>query len=414
MNRKRSKILISFIFVTLILSECTISDHEIDQDNKIKYSISLGEFKTQEEAVKLKPILESKLNSTLRIEKTVKNKYQLLFSDFVSSFEAGETAFDLYSNSLIQDYRIVHKGKPVVDNFTNVLFVANYMGRPSVYSFNLLTKQSSVEWSRWGRKVISLNHSIDNQSAFITTMLGYGRQSRFPYIHEARIYFLNRVNDQADELAELGDGVQLYTYWESSDTFKVNFSTLDSVNSKVVIQNIYPFDINGKSGLIQKRKFDLLKEGFPSVPRRNPVELSPNKEFQFRNVRSDGESNIYLKNLKQRSEELVVTTKRNINDARWSEDGNYLFIITDNQSVDSKGVKAEKTGELFIIDAINMKIVRIFSGFRFENVLVHGKLLFFDERLKDIAQIAVYDYTRDKLLNTISLYGGCGINNLPM
>ncbi len=414
MNRKRSKILISFIFVTLVLSECTISDHDIDQNTKITYSISLGEFKTQEEAVKQKPILESKLNSTLRIEKTVKNKYQLLFSDFVSSFEAGETAFDLYSNSLIQDYRIVHKGKPVEDNFTNVLFVANYLGRPSVYSFNLLTKQSSVEWSRWGRKVIALNHSIDNQSAFITTMLGYGRQSRFPYIHEARIYFLNRVNDQADELAELGDGVQLYTYWESSDTFKVNFSMLNSVNSKIVIQNIYPFDINGKSGLIQKRKFDLLKEGFPSVPRRNPVELSPNKEFQFRNVRSDGESNIYLKNLKQRSEELVVTTKRNINDARWSEDGNYLFIITDNLIADSKGVKAEKTGELIIIDAINMKIVRIFSGFRFENVLVHGKLLFFDERLKDIAQIAIYDYTRDKLLNTISIYGGCGINNLPM
>ncbi len=414
MNRKRSKILISFIFVTLILSECTISDHDINQNNKITYSILLGEFKTQEEAVKLKPILESKINSTLRIEKTVKNKYQLLFSNFVSSFEAGESAFDLYSNSLIQDYKIVRNGKPVEDVFTNVLFVAKYLGRPSVYSFNLLTKQSSVEWSRWGRKVISLNHSIDNQSAFITTVLSYGRQSGFPYIHEARIYFLNRINDQADELAELGNGVQLYTYWESSDTFKVNYSMLDTVNSKIVIQNIYPFDIDGKSGLIQKRKFDLLKHGFPSVPRRDPVELSPSKEFQFRNVRSDGESNIYLRNLKQRSEELVVTTKRNINDARWSEDGNYLFIITDNQSVDSKGVKAEKTGELIIIDALRMKIIRIFSGFHFENVLVHGKLLFFDERLKDIAQIAVYDYTRDKLLNTISIYGGCGINNLPL
>ena len=414
MNRKRSKILISFIFVTLILSECTISDHDINQNNKITYSILLGEFKTQEEAVKLKPILESKLNSTLRIAKTVKNKYQLLFSNFVSSFEAGESAFDLYSNSLIQDYKIVRNGKPVEDVFTNVLFVAKYLGRPSVYSFNLLTKQSSVEWSRWGRKVISLNHSIDNQSAFITTVLSYGRQSGFPYIHEARIYFLNRINDQADELAELGNGVQLYTYWESSDTFKVNYSMLDTVNSKIVIQNIYPFDIDGKSGLIQKRKFDLLKHGFPSVPRRDPVELSPSKEFQFRNVRSDGESNIYLRNLKQRSEELVVTTKRNINDARWSEDGNYLFIITDNQSVDSKGVKAEKTGELIIIDALRMKIIRIFSGFHFENVLVHGKLLFFDERLKDIAQIAVYDYTRDKLLNTISIYGGCGINNLPL
>ena len=400
--------------MTLILSECTISDHDTDQDTKIKYSISLGEFKTQEEAVKIKTTLESKLNSSLRIEKTVKNKYQLLFSNFVSSFEAGETAFDLYSNSLIKDYKIVRNGKQVEDVFTNVLFVANYLGRPSVYSFNLLTKQSSVEWSRWGRKVISLNHSIDNQGAFITTVLSYGKQSGFPYIHEARIYYFNRVSDQADELAELGDGVQLYTYWESSDTFKVNYSMLDTGNSKIVIQNIYPFDINGKSGLIQKRKFDLLQNGFPSIPRRNPVEFSPNKEFQFRNVRSNGESNIYLKNLKQRFEELVVTTKRNINDSRWSEDGSYLFLITDNLAVDSKGVKTEKTGELIIIDALKMKIVRIFSGFHFENVLVHGKLLFFDERLKDIAQIAVYDYTRDKLLNTISLYGGCGINNLPM
>ncbi|MCX6174487.1 MAG: hypothetical protein NTZ27_07050 [Ignavibacteriales bacterium] len=414
MNRNRYKILISFIFMVLILNKCTKSDHDIDLNTKIKYSILLGEFKTEEEAVKLKPILESKLNSSLRIEKTVKNKFQLLFGDFVSSFEAGETAFDIYSNSLIKDYKIVQNGKPVDDVFTNVLFVAKYIGRPSVYSYNLLTKQSSIEWSKWERKVISLNNSIDNQSAFITTVLGYERQNGFTYIHEAKIYFLNRAIDQADELAEPGDGVQLYTYWESSDTFKVNFSMLDSINTKIVIQNIYPFDINGKLGSIQKRKFDILKHGFPSVPRRNPVEYSPNKEFQFRNVRSDGESNIYLKNLKQHSEELVVTTKRNINDARWSENGNYLFLITDNLTVDSKGVKAEKTGELIIIDAFKMKIVKIFSGFRFENVLVHGKLLFFDERLKDIAQIAVYDYTRDKLLNSISIYGGCGINNLPM
>ncbi len=397
-----------------ILNGCTVSDHDIDQKNRITYSISFGEFKTQEDAAKLRSILGSKLNLSLRIEKTVKNKYQLLLGNFSSSYEAGETAYDLYSNSLIQDYRIVHKGKPVEDNFTNVLFVAKYLGRPSVYSYNLLTKQITVEWSRWGRKVISLNHSVDHKSAFITTVLGYGKQSGFPYIHEARVYLLKRGSDQADELAEPGDGVQLYTYWESSDSFKVNFSKIDSVNSKIVIQNIYSFDINGKSGLIQKRKYDLLKEGFPLAPKRKPVEFSPNKQFLFRNVRSNDESNIYLRNIKQRSEELVVTTKRNINDARWSEDGNYLFLITENQINNSKGVKSEKTGELIIIDAFKMKIVRFFSGFHFENVLVHGKLLFFDERLKDKAQIAVYDFTRDKLLNTISLYGGCGINNLPM
>ena len=45
---------------------------------KIIYSISLGEFKNLGEAVKLKPTLESKLNSSLRIEKTVKNAVHFL------------------------------------------------------------------------------------------------------------------------------------------------------------------------------------------------------------------------------------------------------------------------------------------------------------------------------------------------
>ncbi len=400
--------------MSLIMSECTKSRNDIDQDYKIAYSISLGEFKTQEEAAKIKSTLENKLNSTLRIEKSNKNKYHLLLGKFTSSFEAGENAFNLYTNSLILDYKIVRNGKLVDDLFTNVLFVAKYLGRPSVYSYNLLTKQSSIEWSKWQRKVISLNYSPNKESAFITTAFSYGRESSFPYVHEVRIYFLNRANEQSDELAEPGDGVQLYTYWESNDTFKVNFTKLDTINSKIVLQNIYPFDINGKLGFIQNRKYDLLQHGFPTTPKRKPVYLSPNKNFQFRNVQSENESNIYLKNFKQRSEELVITTKRNINDARWSKDGNFLFIITNDSAVDSKGIKAEKTGELIIINAIKMKIVRIFSGFQFENVLVHGKLLFFDERLKDIAQIAVYDYTRDKLLNTIFVYGGCGLNNLPM
>ena len=396
------------------MSECTQSNNDISQNNNIVYSISLGEFKTEEEAVKIKPVLEHKMNSTLRIEKSNKNIYNLLLGEYTSSFEAGENAFNIYTNSLIQNYKIIRNGKPVDDLFTNILFVAKYLGRPSVYSYNLLTKQSSIEWSKWKRKVISLNHSPGNEGAFITTAFNYVRKSSFPYIHEVRIYFLNRANEQSDELIEPGDGTQLYTYWESNDTFKVNFTKLDTINSKIVLQDIYSFDINGKLGIVQNRKYDLLQHGFPTIPKRKPVYLSPNKNFQFRNVRSDNESNIYLKNFKQRSEELIITTKRNINDARWSKDGNFLFIIAENTAVDSKGLKAAKTGELIIIDAIKMKIVRIFSGFQFENVLVHGKLLFFDERLKDIAQIAVYDYTRDKLLNTISVYGGCGLNNLPM
>ena len=393
---------------------CKNNDSGDDKSKRFPYSIFIGNFKNLEDAVSLKSKLSRELLSQSRIEKLDEENFQLLYGNYSSSYEAGKTAFEFYRDSLIPDYKIVRSRNVILDEYANVLFVARFEGRLSVFSFNLISKKIYPEWSRWGRKVVSLNLSKDNRTAFITTALGYGRHQGISYVHEARVFLLKREEEQTDELAELGNGVQLYTYWEKEDLFNVNFSSIDSIYSNIVLQNILSFDKNGKITAEKKRNFDLLKQGFPFPPDRTPVYFSSNKRFQLRTVYSQGESFFYVKDLKEHSEELIASSKNKIFDCRWSDDGNYLFIVNDNSAPKSNKRKSEPTGELIVIDAVQKKAIKIFQGFRFENLLVHGKLLFFDKRLTQVAQIAVYDFAKNEIYYTISVEGGCGLNNLPM
>ncbi len=411
MNLKFQKIF-RLIFVTAIFFSlsCSTSDKESGRENA--YSIFLGEFKQQDQVEDFRSSLNQSLWSKLRIERVYERNYKLFYGKFPSSFEAGKTAYNFFSDSLITSYKITHDGKPTLDTYANVLFVAKYLDSPSVFSFNLITKQTEVEWSNFGKKVIALNPSNDNNTVFITTASSYGKFSGVQFIHDAMLYKYRREEEQSDEIAEFGNGVQLYTYWENPDTFKVNFSAFDSVNSRIVEQKIFPFALNGNPGKIKERRFDLLLNGFPAPPKSGPISISPNNRFRFREVYSQGESYIYLRDFNEKSEQIVSKTKQKISGCRWSDDGNYLFIVTDNEVVPNK--KNETVQQLLIINAVEKKLVRTFSGYKYENLLVHGKLLFFDEHSVQSAQIKIYDYKQNKIIYTISTFSGCGLANLPI
>jgi hypothetical protein len=404
------------VFITGIFFSLSCSDTEKENDKGKQnlYSIFLGEFKQQDQVEDFRSSLNRSLWNKLRIERVYERNYKLFYGKFSSSLKAGKTAYNFFSDSLITDYKITRDGKPTLDTYANVLFVAKYLDRPSVFSFNLITKQTEIEWSNFGKKVIALNPSKDNNTVFITTASSYGKFSGVRFIHDARLYKYRREEEQSDEIAEFGNGVQLYTYWENPDTFKVNFSSFDSVNSRIVNQKIFPFDLNGNLGKIKERTFDLLQNGFPAPPKSNPITISPNNRFRFREVYSQGESYIYLRDFSEKSEQIIFKTKQKIKDGLWSDDGNYFFIVTDNEVVESTNKKNETDQQLLIINAVEKKLVRTFSGFKYENLLVHGKLLFFDERSIQSAQIKIYDYKQDKIIYTISMFSGCGLAHLPM
>jgi hypothetical protein len=409
MNMKRRSIISVIILIALLLlTLCEYnSKNPIDQ---FHYSILLGEFKNYEAAEKYKAKLSTILFDKLRITRISENKYELFCGNYPSSIEAGKNAFNFYLDSLITSYKITNDDKPTFDEYSNILFVAKYLERPTVYNFNLLTKQTEVAWSRYSSQVVALNQTKDFKKAFVTTVLGYNKLGGFPSINNIKMYLYRREEDEDEQIINLGGGNQLYTYWENEDTLKLNHSFIDTTNPKNVIHKIYSFDTNGKQTEVKTRSYDLLANGFPAIPKRIPFYYSFNKRFQLRTVYSQGNYYFYLKDYNKRSEELIASTKNTISDARWSDDSKYLFIITDNAVITK--LKTESTGELLVINAFENKLQRTFTKYQFDNILIHGRLLLYDKKLNQSSQIGIYDFIKDKDYYTISMNGGCGLNNL--
>lgn len=377
------------------------------------YSIKIGEFPDINSAKDFRIKLDRSIADSARIEKFSDKLYKVLLGKYKNSFGAGKNAYGLSSKGLIGFYSIMKSRHETLDEFRNVLFVARYLGRPSVFSIDILSKQTELIWSSQRENVISLNLSADRKSAFVTTATSHGVRSNLPYVHGVAIFQLKREENEMNKLSDVGDCTQIYTYWEKRDTFKVNVTLIDTIDSRRIYQNIYAFDLSGKYYSVNKRKFNLIEEGFPFPPNRVPEYASPNNRFQFRVIGSGSEYDFYLKDVQERSDILIASSKRKILDARWSEDGNYLFIVTENSVLPGSPKKTQPSGELIVINAVQKKLVANFNSFKYDNLLVQGNFLIFDEQLNDLSRINIFDFVRNKIYYTLVIPGGCGLINLP-
>lgn len=374
------------------------------------YSVCLGEFASFDDAELFKSKLDFTLWDGIRIHSDDENKYFILFGTYSNSFDAGEAAFELYRKSLIVNYKLFFQGAYVYDNFSNLFFIARYQSRPSIYEYNLINKKSELYWSRWGRKVVTLNHSIDRNLVFFVTALGYGKQGSFPYIRDARIYKFLQSTGQIDEIGELGTGLHLYTYWDVKDTFKVNFTKPDSINSDLLVQEILSYGTEGGISQIRTRSFSISKDGFPKPPEIQPQLISNSLQKVIRLSNHEEQTYFYLRDLKDGSEILLGKFNGYLFDLRWSQDDKYLFLIIRDQNKRKNPVPSKN--ELMIVDSEQKRLTRTFHGSFYQNLLVHGNFLFFDSRSGGESIITIYDFINEAIFDEIRISGGCGLNNL--
>ena len=409
---KNRQIIWFAVFSNLFFLSC--GNNRNGLDDSTTYSINIGEFSNLNSAKDFRIRLNRSIADSARIEKFNDKLYKVLLGKYKSSYGAGKNAYNLNSKSLIGSYFIVKDRIETLDEFRNILFVARYLGRPSIFSLDIISKQTELIWSSQGEDVVSLNVSADRESAFITTAAAFSEKRNIPFIHGIDLFQLKREENEINNLGSFGNGVQLYTYWENKDTFKINVTSLDTTDSKKVNQNIYAFDLLGKKQKVSQREFNLIHTGFPLPPNRVPQYASPNNRFQFRQINSNGDNDFYLKDVQERSEVLIASSKRKVQDARWADDSNYLFIITENSVLPYSPRKTQPTGELIVIDAVQKKQIAVFNAFKYGNLLVQGNFLIFDERLNDLSRINIFDFVRNKIYYRLVITGGCGLNNLPM
>ncbi|MCX7798341.1 MAG: hypothetical protein N2249_06940 [Melioribacter sp.] len=388
------------IVSTLFITYCNKTN--LIDESSLNYSIGLYKVNSIDEAYNYKAKLSDEISDSVLIKNTV-DGYLILYGNYNSSFSAGKKAFELFNKKLLRsNYKIIKNDKVVEDQFANVLFVGNYLGRPSLYSFNLLTKNIKPLWSRWGRKVLSVNRSIDRSNTFIVTALSYKINESFPLIKDVRLYHYNADEDNIEEIFFLGDGIQIYSYWETQDSFKVNFTFSDTLKPQILIQRILSFDKYGKIISQTSRSYDLIKDGFPKPPQKKPSVVSPKGRFQIRNIQENDKGYIYIRDVIKNAELLLTDYKGVFNSAIWTEDEKYVFIIT----------TLNNNYELCIINSENMKVEKKFFNLPNRDLLVHGNFIFFNEQIDGNKNIIIYDYTKNAIYHRIQLIGDCGINSL--
>lgn len=397
-----------FVLFSFLNQSCTLP--ELNEAETSRFFISFGEFETYEEAELFKSKRDIQLWRGLKIKQLEEKRFLLLYGIFNSSFSAGKKGFELHTKSLVDNFKIFDGTSYVHDDFNNVMFVARYQGRPSVYNFNLITKKINPAWSRWSRKVVSVSHSASNANIFFTTALSYGQQGSFPYVRDPRLYIYKSTDNQTNEIDEYGNCLQLYTYWENRDTFKVNITKPDSINTEKIVQKIYSYDTEGKYGTSKTRSFGLIKEGFPKPPQIKPDFISQQKSRQIRTVQQGAESFVYLKNLHDYSEVMICSFSGKLLDAKWSQEDRLLFLRIENKIPFKKSFKISY--ELMVIDTEEKRIIRSFNNPRFQNILVHGLLLFFDDVSSGYSKINLFDCLNNTIYHAIEVPGGCGINSL--
>lgn len=398
--------------VFLLMFGCYTNIDELKKDKLNPYSISLGSFNTYENALKYKMKLSDTVRTNLRLEYVAKKRYKLLFGKFSNSYDAGEKGFELFQNKHIENYEINKNGQRVLDEFINIPFISYYLGKPVLYNYDMKAKQTELLWSRYNKKVLSVTLTKKAKAAFIITANTITKNNYISSLNEVIVHILRRNEDETEELLNLGNIDRIYSYWDMPDTFRINVTNPDSSNARIIYQRINSLDNSGKIGKSSKRSFDILLQGYPIKPKFNPDILSPNGKYKVSLVKSKETNYVYLKNYPDKSEILVLTLQGEIKDISWTENSRYVLFISEEIKSNIKR-NGNKTQLLAIYDTFTNKIIRIVEGSGFNNLLLRGKFLFYDERLNDLKHIVVLDIENNTVYDSINLPGGCALNTLP-
>lgn len=415
---KRYRNLIAFVIFLIMLTAIFIllkyysGQISLRQDGYYEITFRVkGEY---EKIDSIKNKLASEIGSQVVIENISKNQYRLIFGKYSDSYDAGESAFNLYADSVITNYKIMLDGRETADNYTNVLFTGRSEERASLYSLNLLTKKTALVWSDWGEDVVSLEQSAKKKFSFFLTVSGQGRKNGMSYLYDARLYHYDWRKENIKMIEYLKNGYQYYSSWNAGNQFMTNFNSLDSSSNQEVIQSFSVYDTSGVRLKNFTKKFNLIKDGYPNPPQRKLDFTSAKNRYLFYTKLNDkGEKNIFIKRNYTSEEYLVGTTKGNILDIAWSGDEKYLFFIYSDLKNISKKVKKN---EYFcmVFDADSKKSIRLFKGGDFKLLSVQGRLLIIESGYGIDSKIMFYDYIKDKIYINFDFNGGCAIKNLPL
>jgi len=296
------------------------------------------------------------------------------------------------------------------------VFFAGLIGKRSgLYKYELSTKSYSECWHNDKEEVVEFSYSPDKKSAFLLTAHQSGKRGVFPFISNVKLYSVRIDSGAVKFIENIGTGLQVYSGWETNNSFKVVLNIIDVTVAKILDQKIKTFSALGEKVLDEKKTYNLSKDGYPQFNGNKNNLHSPNNRFSISAVDSAW-THIYLTDHKNNDEQIRVTKlDQKLNYVSWSEDGIYLFFSTIDISPGNETLYDESpaTSKLFIFSLMNRNLIKTFEGAGIKNFMLEGDILLFDDGFNDNSRIFIYNFQTDQMIDTIKISGGCGLKNIP-
>lgn len=330
--------------------------------------------------------------------------YTINIGYFNSSLSAGEKAFNYFCDSLIGEYSIYYGDSvKVYDEYRYVPFLGKDFNRPALFKYDLLKKKKRIIWSKWGRKILNLSYPKNFSPAYFYTALTYGRDAGFPYITDVRVYKFNIYDNTIKRLEKIGKGLQVFSEFDSSWYYNVYFNILDSTNTSDLIQIKNTYNAKGVKIESSEKIYNILDDGYPMPRLPLPKLVSPNRKYFLKAEGSDTSISYFLNNYDKNKRDFVFSSELEPGKIEWSRNEDYLMISFKNPA-------NNEDSKLLLIETDGAAIIKEFNNSGALNFIVHGDLLIFDSWNLNDSQIIIYNYKKRMPFDTLSVYGGCGLN----
>ncbi|MBI9072001.1 MAG: hypothetical protein JEY94_10400 [Melioribacteraceae bacterium] len=325
---------------------------------------------------------------------------------------ASEKGLSLYLDSVITNYSLLKKDSVSSDLYENFIFIGKYLNdRPALYSANLKNKKVKLLWSKWGKKILSLDFSPANDYAYFLTAYRYGKNSSFPHIVDAKLFKYDIYSNEVSMVKDFGKGVSYYSYWQNENEYKTIYTSIDTTITSNIKQLNTVFNKTGEVISDSIFNFDLEKDGFPLIERKKEFKNSSDNKYMLLTEKKDS---IRFTKVLRKSDNKVLTIHKGefeLDKVEW-KDELYLIAILNNKNSLSE-LETVKS-EIVVCDLNNFSISKMFKLPGLRNIQIFSNLLIYDEGFGKNSELVFYDFVSNKEYWRIKVPGGCGVKNIPV
>ena len=336
--------------------------------------------------------------------------YKYKFLAFILFFIIGCNSNNDYNRKIVNKNNTSSNSEIASEEFNDFLFVGMVNKNPGIYRYDVNKEIYKVFWSKRYEKVIKLYYSENRKGAFFITVRKSGKRAGLPFIDNVKIYVINIKTGIVKFLTDMGNGIQVFTGWDTKDSFKISLNYIDKKKPDFVHQRNIIYDITGQKILDEIKTFNITKEGYPK-----PEELEQNVtngSYKIFTVKGDLTS-IFLVDLMTDDTTLITTVDQKLNEIMWSKNKKILIFSTIQSSIKDTANPDSGTSKLIIYSLEDKKILKIFEGQGIKNFFIVNNWVVFDDGLKDNSHINIYNFLNLEMIKTISVRGGCGLQNIP-